>query len=63
MKKIKEPSSYFLWEGKLAQVISIAEGKTIHFKVLEENGSREHYRLEHSPLFQNNAEPINTLEV
>ena len=56
------------WEGQEVKVVGIAEGKTI---IMEPVGARpcngcgyteQYHILEHSPLFQENAEPILTLE-
>lgn len=60
MKTIKNPNSLLYWKGRLVKVTSIAEGKTIF--MVDLNTGEKHDALEHSPLFQENAEPVDTLE-
>lgn len=64
-------SDYFFWKGKMAKVIGIAESKTIIFEMLESNkcpkcgedlGVNQISMIPTSPLFQENAEPIQTFE-
>lgn len=64
-----ELQDYFLWEGKLCQVISINRGdKSIGFKEVGSKpcptcGEEKWYDvIESSPLFQENAKPINTIK-
>jgi hypothetical protein len=60
MKTVNEPGIIMRWNGELVKVVSIAEGKTIHMQSLE-RPFKEFYCLEHSPNFQEGAEPVETL--
>jgi hypothetical protein len=69
MKRIEKPSTYFKWNGQLAEVIGIAQDKTIEFKIVGGEPCPHcgnpvdfiHSEVESSPNFQQAAESINTL--
>ena len=70
MKRIiMMPSAILKWKGELVEVIGISEGKVIHMRPVNEKpcehcGKIKQYDvLENSPLFQENAEAVNTLFV
>ena len=61
---------YLMWKGKLAQVVGIADRKSVIIELKEKNlcphcsgdlGFQQIQVIESSPLFQENAEPINTI--
>jgi hypothetical protein len=69
MKTITSPSTLLLWQGKVVEVVGIAEGKMIIMNVLEDRQKdkcphcgepipTEVSALEHSPHFQESAEAI-----
>lgn len=68
MKRIEKPGAVFKYQGEEMKVISIAEGRVINFVPVKEDDcidcgrGREFHLLENSPLFQDNAEPIDTLK-
>jgi hypothetical protein len=75
MKKVKEPNAIFKWRGKLVKVIGINEGmRAINIEYIDEKDSdllcphcgkpvnHQFEIIEQSPLFQESAEPIETLE-
>ena len=68
MKQITKPSTILKWKGELVEVSSIAEGKTIFMCPLNAKPCeccgriKEYSALENSPLFQECAEKIETLE-
>jgi hypothetical protein len=75
MKKVKQPSAIFKWKGKLVKVVGINPGmKAICMEYLNEEDSslicphcgkpvnHQFEEIEESPLFQENAEKITTLE-
>ena len=69
MKTINNPSALFRWNGRLMKVIGYFEGrgKVIEFqpidaKLCEHCGQTEHYvQTDGSLLFQESAEPVDTL--
>lgn len=67
MKKIDKPSVIFKWKGELVKVISIANERSVCFQAVdavpcEKCGQIKQYDIiEMSPLFQENAEPVDTL--
>ena len=68
MKKVSKPSTILKWQGELVEVIGISEGRTIHMRSLSGACSscgqvKAYDFLEHSPLFQENAEPVDTLDI
>lgn len=69
MKKAKL-GDWLLWKGKLAKVISRADSPTITIEMHEnalcphcggDLGKEQHSYIPTSPLFQENAEPIQTI--
>jgi len=68
-KTISEPQAIFKWRGRLMEVVSYFEGsgKVISFqpigaKPCEHCGQIEHHsQVDTSPLWQENAEPVETL--
>jgi len=68
MKHISKPATILKWKGELVEVVGISEGRTIHMQSVNAEkcklcGSVKQYDvLENSPLFQENAEPVDTLE-
>lgn len=68
MKQVTEPGTLLNWNGDLYRVVSIGEGKTIHMTPVDKQpcptcGNQFELRmLEHSPLFQDGAEPVPTLK-
>jgi hypothetical protein len=74
MKTVDKPAAIFLYEGKLVQVIGIINARAICMRYLQKEDmpkcshcgepvDREFVVIESSPLFQKNAQPVNTLEV
>jgi hypothetical protein len=69
MKEVKSPSTFFKWQGKLAEVTGIAIGKVILFTTKEhcphcgKPVEELHSEIEDSPYFQSGAEPIDTISV
>ena len=74
MKTIKNPNTILKWQGKLVRVISINEGhRAINMEYIDKNDNPKcphcdmpikNYQfeiIESSPLFQENAEAIETL--
>ena len=70
MKKVKNPQTLLYWKGALVEVVGIGEGKTIHMRYVRGVKSEECKAcgqvediavLEHSNLFQDNAEPVETV--
>lgn len=67
MKRVDEPDTILLYDGKLARVVGIAEGRTIILQFLDEQpcptcGSEPRmHALEHSPMFQDHVQPVPTL--
>ena len=67
MKQVNDPGVLLKWKGKLVEVVGISEGKTIIMRPLKDSPCRacgkgeEYHILEHSPLFQENAETVNTI--
>jgi hypothetical protein len=68
VKRVAGPGAIVLFEGKLARVVSVAEGRTVELELLDEtpcshcgSGSRRHL-LEHSPLFQHHVRAVETVE-
>ncbi len=69
MKQITKPGSYLFWKGELCMVIAIGTGKTIHMVPVDKSKECEkchayieHSVLEGSPLFEENAEAVTTLQ-
>ncbi len=75
MKKVNNLSAIFKWKGKLVKVIGVNEGhRSIIMEYIDEKDSdlicghcghpvNHHFDvIESSPLFQENAEKIETLE-
>lgn len=61
-----------MWEGELAKVVGIAEGKNLIIEIYEEEkcprckrslGRKRFSVLEDSPLFQETAKAIQTLDI
>lgn len=74
MKKIIKPSTVLYFRGKLVEVVGISVGKVIHMEVLSDADKNkcphchapiktEWSFIEDSPFFQDEAEPVTTLEV
>lgn len=67
MKSVTNPATILLYDGRLARVIAIGEGRTIHMEFLDEEpcarcGRSDHLAvLEHSRLFQDHADPVETV--
>jgi hypothetical protein len=67
MKRVSEPGAFLVFDGRLARVVGIAEGRTIHMQFVEEDpcpacGHQPGADvLEHSPLFQKGAEAVPTI--
>lgn len=67
MKRIESPGAVFRYDGELVRVIALSEGKAIIFESLEKkpcpccNRPFRFDLLERSPLFQDGAEPVETL--
>lgn len=57
-----------LYEGKLARIVGVGEGRTVHMRFVEEPPCPTYGHqpgadvLTHSPLFQSNVQPAPTLE-
>lgn len=68
MKQVENPDTILKWRDKLVKVVAIAQGKTIYMQPLDAEKcivcghAEEISALEHSPLFQENAEPVETLK-
>jgi hypothetical protein len=68
--KVAELNDYLMYDGRLHKVVGIMTGKTIIMEPIieSENGRMlgERYAtvyvLEHSPRFQDGAEPVGTLQ-
>ena len=66
-REIKTPGSIFKWKGEVMEVVGISEGRVIYFRPIkaepcEHCGEiKEIAIVEASPLFQENAEPVDTL--
>lgn len=67
MKRVTEPGAIVLYEGELARVIAIATGRTITLELIEKEPCptcgelRRVQLLEHSPLFQERVQPVETV--
>lgn len=67
MKRIEDVQAIVKYEGKLAEVVGIGEGRTIHMRFLGEPPCPTcgHHPgldlLEHSPLFQRLVKPVDTV--
>lgn len=67
MIRINEPGVVLLYDGRLARVIGIAEGRTICLRFVEEApcATCGHQPgidlLEHAPLFQDHVQPVATV--
>lgn len=68
MKQIENPNTILKWKNELVKVVAIGTGKTIHMQPINAERCRscghtpEITVLEQSPLFQDNAEPVETLK-
>lgn len=67
MKRVDEPGTVLLYDGKLARVIGIAEGRTIIMQFVDDDTCQTCGHepglnvLEHSPRFQEHVEPVSTI--
>lgn len=66
MVVVERPGQVFVYNGVLAEVVGIGEGKTISFVIVGEPpcptcGHNQMHLLEQSPRFQDNARPADTL--
>lgn len=67
MKRITQPGTILVFDGKLARVVGIGEGKSLHLEFIGEEpcGTCGHQPgdvlLEHAPLFQNGAHAVLTV--
>lgn len=68
MKKVIKPNTILYWRDGLMRVVGISEGRTIHMQPLDKSPCGvcgqlpEISVLEHSPLFQENTKPVETLQ-
>ena len=68
MKKVIEPNTILYWGDELVRVVGIGEGRTIRMEPLGKSPCGvcgqlpEISILEHSPLFQENAKAVETLQ-
>ena len=69
MKTVKEPNTYLTYQGKLCEVVSIARDKVLFIKEVNAKPcntcgeTKEYAVVEISPQFQENAEPIKTIQI
>lgn len=65
--RVNRPGDVLLYDGELAEVIGIGEGRSITLQFIRKEtcptcGSEPRlHLLEHSPLFQDHAEPVGTI--
>lgn len=69
VKRVENPGAVVLYEGRLARVVSIGEGRTITLHPIDATDcpvcgvTPLVVLLEHSPLFQERVEPIETVAI
>lgn len=68
MKHVTQPGALVLYDGELTRVVGIATGRTLTLEYVEHSAchacgeARRVHVLEDSPLFQEKAEPVPTVE-
>ena len=68
MKTVNEPNTLLYWNDELVKVVGISNGKVIHMSPVNAQRCescgvvKEISVIENSPLFQENAKPVETIK-